>query len=68
MWNGDDWVSARTYLIDLYGSNDSIPLNSPDCLHQWCLKHGESGIILSQRDVDKYFREFTALSSGLAPS
>ena len=68
VWNGDNWVTARTYLVDLYGSNDSIPVNSPDRLCQWCLKHGESGIILSRRDVDKYFREFTALSSGLAPS
>jgi len=53
--------------VDLYGSNDSIPINSPDRLHQWCLKHGESGMVLSRRDVDKYYREFTALSSGLAP-
>ncbi|EDR00023.1 uncharacterized protein LACBIDRAFT_314935 [Laccaria bicolor S238N-H82] len=35
-------------------------------LRQWSLKHSESGIMLSQRDVDKYYREFTALSSGLA--
>jgi len=67
-WAGDDWVAARTFLVDLYGSNDSIPVNSPDRLRQWCLKHGESGIALSRRDVDKYYREFTALSSGLAPS
>ena len=53
--------------MDLYGSNDSIPINSPDRLHQWCLKHGESGMVLSRRDVDKYYREFTALSSGLTP-
>ena len=68
VWNGDDWVSARNFLADLYSSNDSIPINSPDRLCQWCLKHGESGIVLSWRDVDKYYREFMALSSGLAPS
>jgi len=68
VWAGDDWVAARTFLVDLYGSNDSIPVNSPDHLRQWCLKHGESGIVLSRRDVDKYYREFTALSSGLTPS
>jgi len=68
VWAGDDWVKARTFLVDLYGSNDSIPVNSLDRLHQWCLKHGESGIVFSRRDVDKYYREFTALSSGLAPS
>ena len=28
----------------------------------------KTSITLSQRDVDKYYREFTALSSGLAPS
>ena len=28
--SGDDWVSTRVYLDDLYGSNDAIPLNSPD--------------------------------------
>jgi len=54
--------------VDLYGSHDSIPINSPDRLRQWCSKHGESGIVLSRRDVDKYYREFTALSSGLSPS
>jgi len=68
VWAGDDWVAARTFLVDLYGSNDSIPVNSPDRLCQWCFKHGKSGITLSQRDIDKYYREFTALSSGLAPS
>ena len=67
-WVGDNWVAARSFLSDLYSSNDSIPVNSPDRLHQWCAKHGESGIVLSRRDVDKYYREFTALSSGLAPS
>ena len=60
---GDDWVSTRVYLDDLYGSNDSVPLNSPDRLRQWCTKHGESGIIISRRDVHKYYRDFTALSS-----
>ena len=68
VWAGDDWVTARTFLADLYSSNDSIPVNSPDRLRQWSLKHGESGIVLSRRDVDKYYREFTALSSGLAPT
>ena len=67
-WVGDDWVAARSFLSDLYSLNDSIPVNSPDCLCQWCAKHVESGIVLSQRDVDKYYREFTVLSSGLAPS
>ena len=64
---GDDWVSTRVYLDDLYGSNDSVPLNSPDRLRQWCTNHGESGIIISRRDVDKYYRDFTALSSDLTP-
>ena len=68
IWAGDDWVKARTFLADLYSSNDAIPVNSPDRLRQWSLKHGESGMMLSRRDVDKYYREFTALSSGLAPS
>jgi len=68
VWAGDDWVAARTFLLDPYGSNDSIPVNSPNCLCQWCFKHGESGIVLSQRDVDKYYREFTVLSLGFAPS
>ena len=31
--SGDDWVEMRVYMTDLYGSNDSIPPNSPDCLH-----------------------------------
>jgi len=67
-WAGDDWVAVRTFLSDLYSSNDSIPVNSPDRLCQWSSKHGESGIVLSRRDMDKYYREFTALSSGLAES
>jgi len=37
-------------------------------LCQWCLKHSKLGVVLSQRDVDKYYREFTALSWGFAPS
>ena len=55
----DDWVAMRVYLDDLYGSNDSIPLNSPDCLRQWCSKHGESGSFTSRKEVDKYYRDFT---------
>ena len=64
---GDDWVSTRVFLDDLYGSNDSVPLNSPDRLRQWCTKHGETGNITSRKDVDKYYRDFTALSSDLSP-
>ena len=67
-FSADDWVSARTYLLDLYGSNDAVPANSPDRLRQWCLKHGETGFITSRKEVDKYYREFTALSSNLAPT
>ena len=67
-WAGDDWVTAKMFLADLYSLNNSIPINSPDWLRQWRLKHGKSGIVLSRRDMDKYYREFTALSSGLAPS
>ena len=63
----DDWVAVRVYLDDLYGSNDSIPLNSPDRLRQWCSKHGESGSFTSRKEVDKYYRDFTTLSAGLAP-
>ena len=66
--SGDDWVATRIFLDDLYGSNDSIPQNSPDRLCQWCSKHGESGSITSQRDVDKYYRDFTALSAKLTPT
>ena len=55
------------YLTDLYGSNDSIPPNSPDRLRHWCTTHGESGSITSRKDVDKYYRDFTALSSDLTP-
>jgi hypothetical protein len=66
--SGDDWVAVRVYLDDLYGSNDSIPLNSPDRLRQWCSKHGESGNLTSRKDVDKYYRDFTALSADLAPN
>ena len=65
--SGDDWVSTRVFLDDLYGSNDSVPLNSPDRLRQWCSKHGETGNISSRKDVDKYYRDFTALSSDLLP-
>ena len=65
---GDDWVATRVYLTDLYGSNDSIPPNSPDRLRHWCASHGESGIIASRKDVDKYYRDFTVLSSDLTPS
>ena len=64
---GDDWVSTRVFLDDLYGSNDSVPLNSPDRSHQWCTKYGETGNITSRKDVDKYYRDFTALSSDLSP-
>jgi hypothetical protein len=66
--SGDDWVAVRVYLDDLYGSNDSVPLNSPDRLRQWCSKHGESGNLTSRKDVDKYYRDFTALSADLAPN
>jgi len=66
--SGDDWVAVRVYLDDLYGSNDSIPLNSPDRLCQWCSKHGELGNLTSRKDVDKYYRDFTALSADLAPN
>ena len=45
--SGDDWVSMRVYLTDLYGSNDSVPPNSPDRLRHWCSSHGESGSITS---------------------
>ena len=65
--SGDDWVETRVYLTDLYGSNDSIPPNSPDRLRHWCSKHGELGSITSRKDVDKYYRDFTALSSDLTP-
>ena len=43
----DDWVATRIFLDDLYGSNDTIPQNSPDQLHQWCSRHRESGSITS---------------------
>ena len=66
--SGDDWVSTRVYLDDLYRSNDAIPLNSPDRLRQWCSKHGKSGNLTSRKDVDKYYRDFTALLADLAPS
>ena len=66
--SGDDWVATRIFLDDLYGSNDSIPQNSPDWLRQWCSRHGESGSITSRRDVDKYYRDFTALSAELTPT
>jgi len=65
--SGDDWVATRVFLTDLYGSNDSIPPNSPDRLCHWCSSHGESGSITSRKDVDKYYRDFTALSSDLTP-
>ena len=65
--SGDDWVRTRVYLTDLYGSNDSVPPNSPDRLRHWCSSHGESGSITSRKDVDKYYRDFTALSSDLTP-
>jgi len=65
--SGDDWVVTRVHLNDLYGLNDAILLNSPDRLCQWCSKHGESGNITSQKDVDKYYQDFTALSSDLSP-
>ena len=68
IWVGDDWIKARAFLADLYSLNDTIPVNSPDRFWQWSLKHSESGMMLSQRDVDKYYKEFMALSSGLAPS
>jgi len=29
---GDDWVATRVFLDDLYGSNNSVPANSPDRL------------------------------------
>jgi len=64
--SGDDWVAVRVYLDDLYGSNDSIPLNSPDQLCQWCSKHGESDVLTSHKEVDKYYQDFTALSADLA--
>ncbi|KIJ94200.1 hypothetical protein K443DRAFT_110824, partial [Laccaria amethystina LaAM-08-1] len=67
-FSADDWVGARSYLLDLYGSNDAVPANSPDRLRQWCLKHGETGFITSRKEVDKYYREFTALSSNLTPT
>jgi len=66
--SGDDWVATRVFLDDLYGLNDAILLNSPDRLRQWCSKHGESGNITSRKDVDKYYRDFTALSSDLTPT
>jgi len=66
--SGDDWVVVRVYLDDLYGSNNSIPLNSPDQLHQWCSKHRELGNLTSRKDVDKYYWDFTALSTDLAPN
>jgi len=65
--SGDDWVSTRVYLTDLYGLNDSIPPNSSDRLRHWCSSHGESGSITSRKDVDKYYQDFTALSSDLTP-
>jgi len=66
--SGDDWVATRVFLDDLYGLNDAILLNSPDRLRQWCSKHGESGNITSRKDVNKYYRDFTALSSDLTPT
>jgi len=67
-FSSDDWVVARTYLLDLYGSNDAVLANSPDRLRQWCLKHGEMGFITSRKEVDKYYCKFTALSSNLTPT
>ena len=65
--SGDDWVETRVYMTDLYGSNDSIPPNSPDCLHHGCSSHRESGSITSRKDIDKYYQDFTTLSSDLTP-
>jgi len=67
-FSSDDWVAARTYLLDLYGSNNAVLANSPGRLWQWCLKHRETGFITSRKEVDKYYREFTALSSNLTPT
>jgi len=63
----DDWVATRVHLDDLYGLNNATLLNSLARLHQWCSKHGESGNITSWKDVDKYYRDFTTLSSDLSP-
>ena len=43
-------------------------MNSLDRLWQWSLKHGETGFITSPKEVEKYYREFTALSSNLTPA
>ena len=64
-WTTQDWTAARLYLIDLYGSSDRKPRISPDRLRKWVSLHAENRIFIKLKDVDRYYREFTAQSTPL---
>jgi hypothetical protein len=64
-WTTQDWSAARTYLTDLYGSNDHKPRINPDRLRKWVGLHAENRIFVKLKDVDRYYREFTAQSTPL---
>lgn len=64
-WTQHDWSAARSYLFDLYGSNDRRPKITPNRLQSWVKLHAETGSISSFQDVDRYYQEFTAQSTTL---
>lgn len=65
LFAGHDWVAVRTYLIDLYASNDRAPHVSADRLRLWVKKHADAKSFLRIQDVDRYYREFTSQSTVL---
>ena len=52
-------------MTDLYGSSDQKPQISPDRLRKWVSLHAENRIFIKLKDVDRYYREFTAQSTPL---
>ena len=64
-WTQHDWATTRSYLVDLYGSNDRKPKNSPERLRKWVKFHADTYVFSRLQDVDRYYREFTAQSTPL---
>ncbi|RDB30755.1 hypothetical protein Hypma_006008 [Hypsizygus marmoreus] len=65
IWQGNDWVAARTYLLGLYSSNDETEVLSAEYLRLWTEKHGKYGRITFLQEVNRYFREYTQVSGNL---
>lgn len=60
-----NWDAARRHLVDLYGSEDTIPEKTPEQLRTWTKRFRKHGSISSLREADHYYREFHSIATPL---